>query len=123
MKYYRNSDSTKCVASNPSLSTAEPKALDNPLYNPVFVYDEIDAMKLKPPETHSDVKNQWRPPFEEIPNQHDNEIHNTDIINPEVNTAPPAHPVRTIRSSSSPPSPVQDTRRPSTIVAPQITSL
>ena len=106
MIYYRNSadppknrerkDSTKQTDASPSLSSPAN-------HNPAFLYEEIDAMK--PPETHPNVQNQWRPPFIDI------DAHNTETIDPEVNAAPPAYPGRTRRSSSNPPPPVPNTRQ------------
>ena len=130
MKYYRNSanppeniemkDFQERDAANPSLSLSVPDVLVRSIQNPAYLYEEIDAMK--PPETKPIDQNQWRPPFNEMLNQYDNEVHNTEIINPEGNAAPSPYPGRTIRSSSSPPPPVPDTRRPPTSVTPRIRS-
>ena len=131
MKYYRNSgnppenreriDSTKRVDASPSLSPTVPDVLVRSIHNPAFLYEEIDAMK--PPETHPNVQNQWQPPFNEMLNYYENEVHNTKIIDPELNVAPPAYPGRTSRSSSNPPPPVPNTRRPSAQLTPRMRSL
>ena len=131
MKYYRNSgnppenrernDSTKRKGANPSLSPTVPDVLVKSIHNPAFLYEEIDAMK--PSETRPNVQNQWQPPFNEMLNDYDNEVHNTEIIDPELNDVPPAYPGMPNRSSSNPPPPVPNTRRPSAQSTPRVRSL
>ena len=131
MKYYRNSgnppenrernDSTKREAANPSLSPTVPDVLVRSIHNPAFVYEEIDAMK--PSETRPNVQNQWQPPFNEMLNYYDNEVHKTETIDPALHDAPPAYPGRSNRSSSNPPPPVPKTRRPSAQSTPRMRSL
>ena len=132
MKYHRNSenppenrernDSTTRVAANPPLSTSVPDVLVRSIHNPAFLYEEIDAMK-PPPETHPNVQNQWQPLFNEMSNYYANEVHNKGNIDPELNVAPPAYSGRTSRSSSDPPPPVPNTRRPSAQFTPRMGSL
>ena len=100
MIYYRNSanppGNRERKDSTEGTDSSSPPAFPNE----AFLYEDIDAMK--PPETHPNVQNQWRPPFIDI------ETHNTEIIG------------KTSRPSGNPPPPVPNTRPSTSVGAPPL---